>query len=578
MHIDLPDGTLAVQQRCAIYTRKSSERGLDLPVNSLETQRDICSAYIKCQGHRHWIELPHQYDDGGYSGAHLTRPALQRLLSDIEAGRLDLVVVYKIDRLTRSLTDFIRLIDAFRTFGVGFVSVTQAFDTSDSMGRLVLNVLLTFAQFERELMGERLSDKIHSMKSRGKFAGGIPPFGYRKGKKGLEIEPAEAGWVRRIFREYPSAQSGNQLMKQLRCEGFISRRFTSKVGNVLGGNPMSTGHLNRILGNPIYLGFQVSRGEWYKAEHEPIITRAEWDLAQLAKRNRFPVASRKDPSRNILLGLLYDEQGRRLKLDMCRPHGTRHVARYYYSERTRWATREQIKRVRVDADQAEQFVQTTLQAFLNNRPDMGAAIMSIGTYTPETKRLLKNGTLAISRINRMDRLCLRRLFEALISRAEVTRTEIRLFVSCYELARFLAWDGEGLFERSRTAPTRTADRVHLVRAPAHLVREHRRFSLPIRQRLPGGKPNPKLVALLERAAATRQLVLQNRDVTPEDLARQRRMGPSYFARMLRLNYLAPDIQAAIVDGTQPPDLTPKKLIFSLLPLDWEQQRQMLGFG
>src|SRR4051794_21802778 len=238
MHIDLPDVALAVQQRCAVYTRKSSERGLDLSVNSLETQRDICSAYIKCQAHRHWIELPHQYDDGGFSGANVARPALERLLSDIEAGRVDLVVVYKIERLTRSLTDFIRLIDAFRTFGVGFVSVTQAFETSDSMGRLVLNVLLTFAQFEREMIGERLSDKMHSTKSRGKFAGGIPPFGYRKGKKGLEIEPAEAQWVRRIFREYPTARSGNQLIKRLRCEGFVSRRFTSKAGNVHGGNPI----------------------------------------------------------------------------------------------------------------------------------------------------------------------------------------------------------------------------------------------------------------------------------------------------------------------------------------------------
>lgn len=164
--------------RCAIYTRKSTEHRLDLAVNSLETQRDVCQAYIKCQAHRNWVEVAHHYDDGGYSGGTLVRPALGRLLRDIEPGRVDLVVIYKIDRLTRSLLDFVRLVDVMDKYGVSFVSVTQAFDTSDSMGRLVLNVLLTFAQFERELMSDRVRDKKAAMRKKGLFAGGMPPFGY----------------------------------------------------------------------------------------------------------------------------------------------------------------------------------------------------------------------------------------------------------------------------------------------------------------------------------------------------------------------------------------------------------------
>ena len=564
--------------RCAIYTRKSCERGLDAEVNSLESQRDVCSAYIRCQEHRGWLELPCRYDDGGYSGSNLSRPALQRLLSDIESGRVDLIVVYKIDRLTRSLTDFVRLVDALQTYGAAFVSVTQAFDTSDSMGRLVLNVLLTFAQFERELLGDRIRDKFHSLKSRGKYVGGVPPFGYARGKKGLVIDPAEAPWVRRIFREYPRAVSGNQLIKQLRMDGFVSRRFTSKRGNVFGGNPVTVGHLSRMLTNPVYLGFQVSRGEWFQGEHDPIITRAEWDAVQEARRTRFPVASRKDPTRNILLGLFYDEQGRRMKVDVHCAEGHPHPSRYYFSERTRWATHQHIKRVRVDAVQAEQLAHSALQAFFHDRPQVGQAVMSIGVYSSDTKRLLKNAAIASSRIQRMGRAELRMLIDAIVVRAEVAKSELRLFVSCYEISRFLAWNGRGVFTAAPPEPSAMANRVHLIRAPAHLIREHRRFTLPIRKREIVGMPNPKLVALLDRAASMRQLALTNRNKAPDELAREQRIGPSYFARLLRLNYLAPDIQTAIVDGTHPPDLTPKKLIYSMLPLDWEQQRQLLGFG
>jgi site-specific DNA recombinase len=192
--------------RCAIYTRKSTEYRLDLPVNSLETQRDVCRSYIRCQAHRNWVESPTMYDDGGYSGGTLVRPALARLITDIEHGRVDMIVIYKIDRLTRSLLDFVRLIEVLDKYGVGFVSVTQAFDTSDSMGRLVLNILLTFAQFERELMSDRVRDKKAAMRKNGLFAGGLPPFGYIVERGGrLVVDEDRALIVKELFERYPKA-------------------------------------------------------------------------------------------------------------------------------------------------------------------------------------------------------------------------------------------------------------------------------------------------------------------------------------------------------------------------------------
>lgn len=210
------------QKRCAIYTRKSTAAGLELEVNSLETQREVCSAYINCQSHRNWVELPQKYDDGGFSGGSLERPALKHLLGDIEAGRIDMVVVYKIDRLSRSLGDFIRLIDTLDELGASFVSVTQTFDTSDSMGRLVLNILLTFAQFERELAADRTRDKKAALMRRGLFTGGTPPFGYVLAKGGkLAVEPEGAALVREMFERFPEV-AAIDLAREFLARGCLT--------------------------------------------------------------------------------------------------------------------------------------------------------------------------------------------------------------------------------------------------------------------------------------------------------------------------------------------------------------------
>lgn len=569
-----PRATADAQLRCAIYTRKSTSAGLELEVNSLHTQREVCSAYIKCQAHRNWVELAQRYDDGGFSGGSLERPALKRLLGDIEAGRIDMVVVYKIDRLSRSLSDFVRLIDTLDRFGASFVSVTQTFDTSDSMGRLVLNILLTFAQFERELASDRTRDKKAALLRRGLYVGGTPPFGYILARGGrLLVDPDHAPLVREMFDRFPTTPA-NQLAREFRERGCTTRKFITSSGRERGGWPIYTSRILNILRNPIYAGYIVHRGEWIEAEIEPLTSRAQWNLVQQVRQTRFP--ARRDPIRNFLLGILHDEQGRRMRVHG--GTGRSRAQRCYKSEYASWSRDGITRRVMVGADRTEQLAVSALGAFLLNRVELKDAILSLGLYSDEIGRLLKMGGRAAKRLARMDLPALRALLSALVPRAEVDTAELRLYVSCHELTRFLGWDGVGLFEKAGVKPSRAADRVHVIHAPAFLICGHPRFALPV-DPCPSksAAPKPWLVDMLHEAAELRAFLLANRDKNISELARERRMGPGRFARMLRVNYLAPDIQAAIVDGTQPDHLTCWHLLKGPMPLDWEQQRRLLGF-
>ena len=563
--------------RCAIYTRKSTEAGLDREANSLQTQREVCSAYIRSQSHKGWIELNQAYDDGGQSGGTLQRPALQRLLADVELGRVDVVVIYKIDRLTRSLTDFVRLIDVFERYQVAFVSITQSFDTSDSMGRLVLNVLLTFAQFEREMLGDRLRDKFAAMRRRGKFTGGNTPFGYDKVDGRLVVNERDAAIIRDIYNRYPQAPSGNQLLKQLRKEGVTSRAHLCRTGRTVGGKTFSTGLLNRILTNPIYRGYVAYKDQWYPGEQEAIVTREQWDRVQAVRTERASLQLPNQPSTHLLLGLLWDEHGRRMRIHCSSPEAAR-LRRHYVSQRTKAGNRARIKLVHVVGDEIEALTKSALQALMTNREQMTLLLARSATYADQTVRMLRAGPRAARHICAMDGADLRRLFEALLARVEVTRTELRLFVRCAQVAAFLNWNGVGRFrEEPGSRPGERAS-LELIRVSALLVREHKFFALPISQRDPSGSaPDPKLVALISRARRAQAAVLENRDQSMATLARHHGVGPSYFARLVRLNYLAPDILTSIIDGSQPRSLTSKELIYASLPLDWGQQRQLLGF-
>ncbi|HET6377001.1 MAG TPA: recombinase family protein [Methylocella sp.] len=287
--------------RCAVYTRKSSEEGLDMEFNSLDAQREACEAYVASQRPEGWVLVPDDYDDGGYSGGTLERPALKRLLADIEAGGVDIVAVYKIDRLSRSLMDFAKLVDAFERKNVTFVSVTQAFNTTTSMGRLTLNILLSFAQFEREVIGERIRDKFAASRKKGLWMGGYVPFGYRVTNRKLVIEEQEAAAVRMIFERFVKIGSATVLARQLNAEGVMTRA----------GRPVGKGFLYKLLNNQVYAGMAVHKGTAYPGEHEAIISRELWDKAhailQESPRMRANKTRRAEPA--LLRGLLFGPSG-----------------------------------------------------------------------------------------------------------------------------------------------------------------------------------------------------------------------------------------------------------------------------
>src|SRR5438093_9220496 len=299
--------------RCAIYTRVSTDHGLEQDFNSLDAQHDAAQAYIRSQPHAGWTLIRARYDDGGYSGGSTDRPALQRLLADVKAGKIDIIVVYKVDRLTRSLADFAKLVELFDAHGVSFVSVTQQFNTTTSMGRLTLNVLLSFAQFEREVIGERIRDKIAASKKKEMWMGGVPPFGYRAQDRKLIIVDSEAEIVRFIYRRYAELGSVRLLKDELEAPSIQSRLRTSTSGRISGGKPFARGALYLMLQNRIYRGEIVHNKQSYLGEHQPIIDQPLWDAvrAQLASNAAQHNDVGKTRPSSLLTGMLFDGDGTR---------------------------------------------------------------------------------------------------------------------------------------------------------------------------------------------------------------------------------------------------------------------------
>src|SRR5215469_4093727 len=321
--------TDAGRRHCAIYTRKSSEEGLEQEFNSLAAQHEACEAYIHSQQHEDWVLAKTRYDDGGFSGGNMERPALQGLLSDIRTGRIDIVVVYKVDRLTRSLADFARLVEIFDGQNVSFVSVTQQFNTTSSMGRLTLNVFLSFAQFEREVTGERIRDKIAASKKKGIWMGGNVPLGYDADKRTLVINPAEAETLRRIFALYRELGCVRQAKEEADRLGLRTRSRRVADGAERGGTPFSRGHIYRLLSNPIYAGQIAHKGQLYPGQQPALIDDEMWtvvrdQLAANAGDHRHKVKSA-EPS--LLAGLLVDARGERLTPSHAVKKGRRY--RYY---------------------------------------------------------------------------------------------------------------------------------------------------------------------------------------------------------------------------------------------------------
>jgi site-specific DNA recombinase len=362
--------------RCAIYTRKSSEEGLEQDFNSLHAQRESCDAYIKSQRHEGWTPLSTLYDDGGYSGGSTERPALKRLLADIQSHLIDVVVVYKVDRLTRSLADFAKIVEIFDAAGVSFVSVTQQFNTTTSMGRLTLNVLLSFAQFEREVTGERIRDKIAASKQKGMWMGGWVPIGYDRKDRTLTINETEAVTVRTIFDLFLKLKNVQRVQTELVRLHLNTKPYATPRGRAVGGLSFARGHIYKILSNPLYIGEIEHKGVRYPGQHPPLIGAATWDAvqAQLAANHHENRTRTNAKSKNLLAGLIYDDAGNRFVSSHATKNGKRY--RYYVTSDGigRSVAAASVPRLRLPAAMIDELVLAKLQSFLTDKTQISTLL------------------------------------------------------------------------------------------------------------------------------------------------------------------------------------------------------------
>lgn len=562
--------------RCAIYTRKSAANGLDDDLNSLEVQRDICSAYVRSQRHRGWTEMAEKFDDGGFSGGNLNRPSLARLLGAVEQGLVDVIVIYKLDRLTRSLSDFIRLIDLLDQYEVTFVSVTQSFDTQDSMGRLVLNILLTFAQFEREMLADRIRDKVHALRRAGRWVGGAAPYGYDLVRSRLVVNAAEAENIRLMHRRYLELGCANKVTVEMRERGVTSKRFVTRHGVERGGIIANPSFVYGILGNPTYLGEYHVDGEVIRALHDPIVDRDTWEKVNALKETR-KLKKGPDPAHaHLLVRLLFDEFGREMVIWSGKKSRTTAVLRYYVSTSNHRLSKAGVKALRAEAGDLEALVKAAVCSFLRTRSQVSAAVHMLGYRDAGIEKVIDRGDAAARDLDLFDRRRLRRAWEALIERIEVSRERVRIILRCEQVRALLAWPGTGLFKLLPNADAKH-HHVYVVETEAFAVRSERQFRLPLDIGHAAGRPKHGLVELMSFARRAHALVYEERALSFEEVARRLHRREAFVMRALRLNYLAPDITAAIIDGRQPQDLTRRKLLNTSIPMDWAQQRVLFGF-
>jgi DNA invertase Pin-like site-specific DNA recombinase len=563
-----------VKRRCAIYTRKSTQHGLEQEFNSLDHQRAVCSAYIASQSHKGWLEVAKTYEDAPYSGATLDRPALRDLLRDVENGHVDVIVLYKLDRISRSLPDFMRLLELFDRYGVTFVCITQSFDTSDSLGRLVMNVLLTFAQFEREITSDRIKDKLRALARKGIWVGSRPPFGYDRVDHKLIVNDHEAAIIRWIYTRYCELRSTNALWNECRERNVTSRPRVTKDGRVLPARLMPFASLRSILLNSVYVGMVKNAGRLYPGNHEPIVPRELWERAQsIRSENAQPKAC---PIVDLLPRLVWDSFGRLMSVH--RMYKKTGCFRHYVSRPDKWGQPSALKRTRAPADELESLVVAALQALLLSKERVRTILLDVGRYGGDVDRIGARGPVAAWRLSSLTREHLRQILRTLILRVEISATRAKIVIRSSELVRFLEWDGLAIFTDHSLVWNRSE--THLIDVPASAARIQRGPIIPCNPRSLDSdrKPKRSLVALIREARRAQSLMDENRSETLSSLAKRLRRRPSFFAKALRLNYLAPDIIGAILDGSQPDDLTRKVLLNSNIPMDWETQRTLLGFG
>jgi len=476
--------------RCAIYTRKSTEHGLEQEFNSLDAQREACEAYIKSQASQGWKALPHHYDDPAYSGGNLDRPALKKLLADIEAGKIDVVVVYKIDRLTRSLADFAKLVEAFDARSISFVAVTQQFNTTTSMGRLTLNVLLSFAQFERELSAERVRDKVAASRRKGKWTGGTVPLGYDAKNKKLIVNKSEAETVRTIFRLYLELKSFGRLVVELDRRGTVTKRRNTKVAKYNGGIPFTYGPLAYLLKNRVYIGETHHAGKWFKGEHEAILDRPTFERVQeLLKSNTVKRRTKFSESGALLQGKLFDDKGNRMGPSFSSKNGVRY--RFYVSTALCGRKGKAGSVARVSAPEIEDIVASSLRSQL---PDQDVSRDAISDFVQRVT--IKTNNIEIA------------MLPGVLPKDSIQ----------------IPWSR--IVSNETTVPSTLSDR----------------------------KTNQKLLQAIVRALAWSKDLSSDRYASVEDLAHAAGVHPKVVRQALRLAFLSPEVTSAILEGDRAVEL------------------------
>jgi site-specific DNA recombinase len=496
--------------RCAIYTRKSSDEGLDQAFNSLDAQREACEAYIMSQKHEGWKVVSTRYDDGGASGGNLQRTALQDLLAEIHAGRIDMIVVYKIDRLTRSLSDFAKLVDRLDEAGASFVSVTQQFNTSTSMGRLTLNVLLSFAQFEREVTAERIRDKIAASKKKGMWMGGLVPLGYDRTDKGLEVIPAEAQTVRALFEGYLSVGSVRELKAYASKNGLVSKVRKSSDGSIMPGQTFSRGALYHLLANPIYIGKIKHKDKIYDGLHDAIIDEALWTKVQdrLARQR----VTRKTRSNTInaspLAGKVLDQEGRALTPSHANKAGKRY--RYYISKHTKTDTGETW---RLSAAGLED-----------------AILQGLNADRELTLQAQRHGiTVTLENVRSV--------------RVERARLDIQVDI-------------------------KSGSKPHTITVPYQLRRRGIEMKMVL-QNQPPAKPDIILIKRILKALNWIERLKAGDTISK--IAEDENITPSHITHHLDLGFVSPKVLNAILAGKQKPELTTRKISKLKISPVWEEQ-------
>jgi len=536
--------------RCAIYTRKSTDEGLDQAFNSLDAQREACAAYVASQKHEGWTLVPGAYDDGGFSGGSLERPGLRRLLADVESSRVDVIVVYKVDRLTRSLADFAKIVEVLDARGASFVSVTQAFNTTTSMGRLTLNVLLSFAQFEREVTGERIRDKIAASKKKGMWMGGPVPLGYDVRDRKLISNEAEAKTVRLIFERHQEVGTIQALVADLAVRRIVSKQRIMKDGRETGGEAYRAGALSHLLRNVLYTGRVSQHGTIYPGEHDAIVERKLWDASQA-------LLDRSEPRPRtghvaLLGGMIADAYGR----PMTSAHANKGDRRYlYYVSRPVEGQIEELWRL--PAGDVDTLVTGAVLALLGDPLRLAAEYGD----TAMSQRLAAPCADSLDRLQRP--AAMRAALQQLDTTVVVGSDRIEVKLDARELAILLG------VSNLRTSPHQ------MIELSLETTLKRRGHELRLVYTAPDANPvmrDDRLIQLIASGHAAYDQLLAGAG-KPGTIER------SHLVRLARLRFLAPNIVTAIVQGRQTADLTSRRLLrVAEMPVSWAGQRRVLGFN